>query len=67
MEQAIEYNYKKTKGRLDKSNVTVKLKKRKIGEIRKVAGGWQYFPKGQKLGGEIFPAFHRVQKSLEQE
>lgn len=35
------------------------------GEIRPVKGGWQYFPKGQKTGGEIFLTLGEVKHSLE--
>jgi hypothetical protein len=36
-----------------------------VGEIRKVKGGFQYFPKGQKEGGEIFKTKQAVYRSLE--
>jgi len=38
-----------------------------IGEIRKVSGGFQYFPKGHKEGGDIFSTLLAVKKSLESE
>lgn len=34
------------------------------GEIRKVEGGYQYFPKGYKTGGYIFDTVTDVQLSL---
>lgn len=36
-----------------------------VGEIRPVEGGWQYFPKGQKQGGEVFPTLRAVQADIE--
>jgi hypothetical protein len=39
---------------------------KKIGEIRRVFGGFQYFPNGQKTGGEIFTAQADCRKSLEE-
>lgn len=48
---------------------TVKLDGRVIGEIRKVKGdpngaACQYFPKGQKRGGEVFPTLSLCKYSL---
>ena len=37
-----------------------------IGTIHSVRGGFQYFPKGQKEGGEIFPTVSQVKASLEE-
>lgn len=34
------------------------------GEIRKVEGGYQYFPKGSKTGGDVFETLSQVHKSL---
>lgn len=39
----------------------------RIGEIRVVSGGFQYFPRGQKIGGDIFPTLAEVKRSLETE
>lgn len=48
--------------------IKVKLEKRLIGQIEPVkGGGWQYFPKGSKQGGEIMKSYVLVQKSLETE
>lgn len=44
--------------------VRVRVDKRISGEIRPVDGGWQYFPKGQKTGGEVFKTMDECQKSL---
>ena len=56
----IEYLY--TEG--EKACETEPLKVRRAGEIRKVKGGYQYFPKGEREGGEIFASVVAVQKSL---
>lgn len=34
---------------------TVRLDNKIVGEIQYVGAGWQYFPRGKGLGGEIFP------------
>jgi len=44
--------------------IKVLLDGRVVGEIRKVNGGYQYFPKGQKVGGEVFQSWGQVQRSL---
>lgn len=49
------------------SIITVKLDKKIIGEIRPVTGGWQYYPKGMKKGGEVFENLSLCQKSLTEE
>jgi len=38
-----------------------------VGEIRTVNGGFQYFPKDQKTGGDIFKTVELVKRSLEEE
>ena len=38
-----------------------------VGAIKKVEGGWQYFPKGDKIGGEIFKKISECEDSLENE
>jgi len=38
-----------------------------IGNILKVKDGFQYFPKGKKTGGEVFPTLEEVKRSLEDE
>lgn len=47
------------------SSVVVKLDGRIVGRIRKVEGGWSYFPKWQSEGGEVFTTLRECQKSLE--
>ena len=44
--------------------IGVSLGKQMVGEIRKVDGGYQYFPKGQRTGGEVFQTVSQVVKSL---
>jgi hypothetical protein len=43
----------------------VKLEGRIVGEIRPVTGGYQYFPKGQKEGGAIWPSLARCKQDVE--
>lgn len=62
----IEYLYQEGVGACEKKPLKVKLDGRICGEIRKVEGGYQYFPKGQKCGGEIMASVRLVQKSLEE-
>lgn len=57
----IAYEY--AEGRRDVP-VRVKLAGRVVGEIRPVTGGWRYFPKRSKVGGEIFPTLNACQRSL---
>lgn len=46
----------------------VYLDAKRVGSIKKVTGGWQYFPKGAKqLGGEVFPTLRACQNSLYKE
>ncbi len=47
------------------TRIAVKLDGRPIGEIRQVPGGWQYFPKGHKEGGDVFPTLEGCKRSLE--
>lgn len=42
----------------------VKLDRKVVGEIHKVGGGYQYFPKESKTGGEIFRSLYDTQMSL---
>ncbi len=58
----IEYQY--TEGRHD-IPVPVRLNGRRVGTIKPVNGGWQYFPLNHKQGGEVFATITKVQKSLE--
>lgn len=43
---------------------TVKQDGKLVGEIKIVSGGYQYFPKGQKRGGEVFPVLSLCKYSL---
>ena len=38
----------------DQSKTLVKLDGKVVGHINQVKGGYQYFPKGSKTGGEVF-------------
>lgn len=55
----IEYIHQDQTGK-----VQVKLDDRVIGEIRKEDGGWRYFPKGKKDGGDLFPSLAKCKLSL---
>ena len=47
--------------------VYVYLDNKHVGNIFEIQGkGWQYFPKGQKEGGEIFASLALCKKSLEE-
>ena len=63
----IEYLYKEGEPACSKGPLKVRLDGRICGEIRKVDGGYQYFPKGQKVGGEIFGSIGLVQKRVRDE
>lgn len=60
----IEYLYKEGEKACEKRPLKVRLDGKICGEIRKVDQGYQYFPKGQKEGGEVFSSVVEVQKSL---
>lgn len=60
----IEYLYKEGEKSCEKEPLKVRLDGKICGEIRKSTGGYQYFPKNQKTGGEILPTVADVQKSL---
>jgi len=61
----LEYLYQEGVPPCSKEPLKVRLDGRHIGEIRKVAGGYQYFPKGKNYGGDILPTVGDVQQSLE--
>jgi hypothetical protein len=44
--------------------VKIYLDGKHVGKIKKVEGGHQYFPKGAKVGGEIFASFLACINSL---
>lgn len=61
----IEYLYTEGEEACSKGPLLVRLDGKVCGEIRKVEGGYQYFPKGYKnVGGKIFSTVTLVQKSL---
>ena len=60
----IEYLYQEGVVACSKEPLKVRIDGRICGEIRKVPDGFQYFPKGTKIGGDIFPSVKAVQKSL---
>ena len=50
---------------MSEKSITVFLDKKIVGHIKKVDGGFQYFPKGCKDGGDILPTVFAVKQSLE--
>lgn len=60
----IEYLYQEGVKACSKEPLKVRLNGRICGEIRKVSGGFQYFPERQEAGGEVFPTVTAVQQSL---
>jgi len=61
----IEYLY--TEGKIGDRNtpIPVRFDGKRVGTIKPVDGGWQYFPLNHKHGGEIFETIAGVQYSLE--
>lgn len=61
----IEYLY--TEGKIGDRNtpIPVRFNGKRVGTIKPVEGGWQYFPINHKQGGEIFKTIQEVQNSLE--
>ncbi len=61
----IEYLY--TEGKIGDRNtpIPVRLDGKRVGTIKPVEGGWQYFPLHHKQGGSIFNTIDEVQKSLD--
>jgi len=45
--------------------IKVKLEGKLVGHIEYVGKGYQYKPKGQKTGGDVFSTLVAVKKSLE--
>ncbi len=65
MSRDIEYEkVERTRG---SEVMRVYLNGRYTGAIKTVSGGFSYFPKGQKRGGEVFKSVADVQRSLEPE
>lgn len=60
----IEYLYKEGEYACSKEPLKVRLDGVVCGEIRKVVDGYQYYPKDQKTGGEIFDTITAVQRDL---
>jgi len=52
---------------INAKTIAVLLDDRRVGEIRTVEGGFQYFPKGQRTGGEVFPSLAACKQSLADE
>lgn len=63
----IEYLYQEGVNACSKEPLKVRCDGKICGEIRKVKNGFQYFPKGQKLGGRIFDSITEVQNSLQED
>jgi len=59
----ITYKTKKSPGD-PQFQVTVLLDGKTIGAIKLATNGWQYFPKGHKQGGDVFPTLGAVKRSL---
>lgn len=64
----ITYKYIRNSNQ-DILEIDVKLEGKFVGNIRRsrLNDGWQYFPKGGKIGGEVFASIREVMKSLEAE
>ena len=45
--------------------IPVRLDNKVVGEILSVEGGFQYFSKGSKTGGDVYPTLALCKKSLE--
>jgi len=52
---------------INATTIAVLLENKRVGEIRKVEDGFQYFPKGQRKGGEVFPTVAACKQSLAEE
>lgn len=60
----IEYLYKEGEEACSSEPLKVRLDGRVCGEIRRVDGGYQYFPTGARIGGQVLPSVDAVQRSL---
>lgn len=45
-------------------DLKVKLDGKYVGDIKPVNGGYQYFPKGRNIGGDVYPSIDLCKKSL---
>jgi hypothetical protein len=61
----IEYLYTEDKIGDKNTPIPVRYAGKRVGTIKPVEGGWQYFPLNHKHGGEIYTTIGLVQKSLE--
>jgi hypothetical protein len=60
----LEYLYTEGKKACADGPLKVKLDGKPVGEIRKVKDGYQYYAKGEKKGGTVFPVVSGVQRDL---
>ncbi len=60
----LSYDYPEKEKACATKPLKVKLDGKHVGEIRKAKDGYQYFPKGEKKGGDIFKTVPDVQHSL---
>ncbi len=60
----LSYDYPEREKACASKPLKVKLDGKHVGEIRKAKDGYQYFPKGEKKGGDIFKTVPDVQNSL---
>jgi hypothetical protein len=51
-------------GPFGKARAPVRLDGKVVGEIRVVSNGYQYFPTGEKTGGEVFQNIEACKRSL---
>lgn len=60
----IRYLYKEGEEACSKEPLPVSLDGIYMGNIKKVDGGFQYFPRGSKTGGEVCKSVVQVQQSM---
>lgn len=53
--------------KLNQHKITVKLENKVVGHIKVVDKTYQYFPKGSKIGGQIFKNLENLKIFLEEE
>jgi hypothetical protein len=63
----IQFLYQEGVEPCEKEPLKVRLDGIICGEIRKVATGYQYFPKNSKTGGDILASVTLVQRSLKED